>query len=55
MLSVETRKELTREQRIGLLGVLKGRFEKNMDRHKDVEWTEVQPALCTVPGGLPVG
>ena len=34
MKSVETKKELSPGQREELLGVLKARFEKNMNRHK---------------------
>jgi len=36
---------LSLEQREELLRTLKARFEKNMDRHKDLEWTEVQAKL----------
>ncbi len=39
------RKELSPEQRIALIGVLKVRFEKNMNRHKDLEWPKVQAKL----------
>jgi hypothetical protein len=28
-----------------ILGVLKARFEKNMDRHKDLEWAKLQTKL----------
>lgn len=38
-------KELLPEQREELLGTLKARFEKNMNRHKDLEWAEVQAKL----------
>jgi len=38
-------KALSLEQREELLRTLKARFEKNMDRHKDLEWTEVQAKL----------
>lgn len=38
-------KELSLEQREELLRTLKARFEKNMNRHKDLEWTEVQTKL----------
>ena len=37
--------ELSPEQRKELLRVLKARFEKNMDRHKDLEWAKVQAKL----------
>jgi hypothetical protein len=39
------KKELTPEQREELLGTLKTRFEKNMNRHKDLEWIKVQAKL----------
>jgi len=38
-------KELSREQQEELLQTLKARFEKNMNRHKDLEWAEVQAKL----------
>ena len=34
--------ELSPEQRKELLRTLKARFEKNMNRHKSLEWTDVQ-------------
>jgi hypothetical protein len=40
-----TKKELSPEQRDGLLGALKARFEKNMDRHKGLEWAKVKAKL----------
>ena len=33
------------KQREELLGALKARFEKNMNRHKDLKWTKVQAKL----------
>ena len=39
------KKELSAEQREELLGALKARFEKNMNRHKDLEWAKVQAKL----------
>jgi hypothetical protein len=39
------KKELSAEQREELLGALKVRFEKNMDRHKGLEWAKVQAKL----------
>ena len=39
--------ELTLEQREGLLTVLKSRFEKNMNRHDEIEWISVQTKLET--------
>ena len=39
------KKELSPEQREELLRALKTRFEKNMNRHKGLEWTKVQAKL----------
>jgi hypothetical protein len=39
------KKELSREQREELLRALKVRFEKNMNRHKGLEWAKVQAKL----------
>ena len=39
------KKELPSDQRQELLRVLKARFEKNMNRHKGLEWAEVQAKL----------
>jgi hypothetical protein len=39
------KKELSAEQRKKLLGALQARFEKNMDRHKGLEWAKVQTKL----------
>jgi hypothetical protein len=39
------KKELSPEQREELLRALKARFEKNMDRHKSLEWAKVQAKL----------
>jgi hypothetical protein len=39
------KKELSPEQRQELLGILKTRFEKNMNRHKGLEWEKVQAKL----------
>ena len=40
-----TKKKLSTEQREELLDILKARFEKNMNRHKGLEWTQVQAKL----------
>ena len=45
-------KELLPEQRDELLRTLKSRFEKNMNRHKDLEWAQVQAKLETAPEKL---
>jgi hypothetical protein len=39
------KKELSVEQRAELLSILKTRFEKNMSRHIDLEWTHIQKKL----------
>ena len=39
------KKKLSSEQREELLSVLKARFEKNMNRHKDLQWAKVQAKL----------
>jgi hypothetical protein len=47
-----TKKELETRQREELLKVLKARFEKNMGRHKGVEWSKVQARLEANPEKL---
>ena len=37
--------ELSPKQRAELLKALNERFEKNLNRHKDLEWAEVQARL----------
>ena len=39
------KKDLSPEQREKLLRTLKARFEKNMNRHKDLEWARVEAKL----------
>jgi hypothetical protein len=39
------KKDLSPQQREQLLSVLKARFEKNMNRHRGVEWARVQDKL----------
>src|SRR5438445_2820246 len=39
------KKELSTEQREELLRALNSRFEKNMNRHKGLEWAKVQAKL----------
>jgi uncharacterized protein DUF4256 len=46
------KRELPPEQRKELLGVLKARFEKNMNRHKGLEWARVQAKLEANPEKL---
>ncbi|NWG10815.1 DUF4256 domain-containing protein, partial [Candidatus Bathyarchaeota archaeon] len=42
---MKIKKELPPEQRDELLRALKARFEKNMNRHKGLEWAKVQAKL----------
>ena len=46
------KKELSIEQREELLKILKARFDKNMERHKGIEWTNVQAKLEANPEKL---
>ena len=46
------KKELSPAQREELLKALKTRFEKNMRRHKGLEWAKVQAKLEANPGKL---
>ena len=43
---------LSIKQREEILGLLKARFEKNMNRHKDLEWAPVQAKLEANPEKL---
>jgi hypothetical protein len=45
MKSVQTKKELSPEQREELLKAMKARFEKNMNRHEGLEWAKVKAKL----------
>lgn len=45
MKAVKTKKEYSPEQREELLRALKARFERNMSRHKSLEWTKVQSKI----------
>jgi uncharacterized protein DUF4256 len=40
-----TKKKLSAEQRDELLKTVKARFEKNMNRHKGLDWTKVEAKL----------
>jgi hypothetical protein len=42
---MSTKKKLSSSQREELFKVLKARFEKNMTRHKGIEWAKVQARL----------
>lgn len=46
------KKELASKESAGLMSVLQERFEKNGNRHKEMEWTEVQARLDAHPGKL---
>jgi len=51
MSNTEQKKELSFQQREELLRTLKARFEKNMNRHKSLEWAKVLAKLDTVSSG----
>lgn len=44
--------KLPKEQVTALLSVLQERFEKHMDRHKGLKWSEVEARLEKAPAGL---
>ena len=45
-------KNITLEQQEALLKILKSRFGKYMNRHKDIRWIEVQAKIATSPDKL---
>jgi hypothetical protein len=47
---MENKKNLSQEQIEELIKILKVRFEKNMNRHKGLEWTKLQAKLDTPTG-----
>jgi hypothetical protein len=47
-----TKNELSPEQREELFSALKARFEKNMNRHENLEWAKVQAKLEARPEKL---
>ncbi len=49
---LQARQQLTSDQRSALLKVLKTRFEKNMKRHKGLDWSKVQARLEANPEKL---
>jgi hypothetical protein len=49
---MNNKNDLSTEQREGLLKTLKARFEKNMNRHKGLEWARVQAKLEADPEKL---
>jgi hypothetical protein len=46
------KKELSSKQQKDLLNILKGRFEKNMNRHSGIDWAKVQTKLERSPEKL---
>jgi len=42
---MESKKHLSSEQQKELINVLKTRFEKNMNRHKDIQWVKILEKL----------
>ncbi|HET9746000.1 MAG TPA: DUF4256 domain-containing protein [Chitinophagaceae bacterium] len=53
MTNIKTnKKKLSTEQTKELLGILRSRFEKNMNRHKGLEWAKVEAKLQTNPEKL---
>lgn len=48
----KSKKQLSAQQREELLTTLKARFEKNMNRHKGIEWAKVQAKLEANPEKL---
>ncbi|MCK6077513.1 DUF4256 domain-containing protein [Paenibacillus silvae] len=50
--SIENDKQLSMEQRDELLNTLKARFEKNKDRHPNLEWVNVEARLEAHPDKL---
>ena len=49
---MESQKELTAQQQENLFKTLKARFEKHSNRHKDLEWKEVESKLKAQPKKL---
>ena len=43
--STSNKKQLSSKQREEFLSALKARFEKNLNRHKGLEWAKVQAKL----------
>ncbi len=49
---MKNKKELSASVKNELLGILKNRFEKNKNRHKDVDWNEMLARLEANPAKL---
>jgi len=52
MRNVKTGKKLSPKEREELLETLRARFQKNMNRHKGVDWAKVEAKLEANPGKL---
>src|SRR4051812_26122613 len=52
MKAAKTKKEASSAQREELLSALKARFDKNMNRHEDLEWAKVKARLEANPEKL---
>jgi hypothetical protein len=50
-MSNSNKKKLAPQQREELIKTLKARFEKNMNRHKGIEWAKVRAKLDSPAGG----
>lgn len=46
---MSTNRQLSAEQQAGLFDILKTRFEKNVNRHKDLSWKEIEAKLAASP------
>ena len=49
---MSTKKKLSAQQQKDLFSILKSRFEKNKNRHKDIDWDKVQVKLEANPEKL---
>ncbi len=49
-MALKIKKELSPKQREELIKILKARFEKNMKRHKGLEWSKLQSKLYSPAG-----
>ena len=49
LIAMGNKKALSAEKVEKLISTLKARFEKNKNRHKDIEWVEVQARLEANP------
>lgn len=49
---MQSSKRLTAKQRDELLEILKARFERNMTRHRDLAWAEIEAKLIAKPASM---